>query len=888
MNSELEARLRSEIADSRKPGDADEHLHATLQLKDRLVKMFLRIPALQAAGTIPAKLSHAAAALTGREFFHACSIFLEDSEAGLIIVTAGESMYAADSNGDRYAGLRGRLDAAVETEFVHSVEHSETAYAAVLVPMRGHDGRIVGLTELEHDADSLCTVELLTLVEVFLLETAQSIEQFRLERELEASEATYRSLIDNVGDVIFRVNTSGKLTFVSRQVKDLLGLEWKAALGMPLLDWISPEHVERGQQALDAVLSGQAVALDVKIRTASGRDEVVFISANPVTEHGAIVGGLGVARNVTEKQRLEEQIRESERRYRALTENAYDAIFLVDPVTFAIVDVNPQAERLTGYARAELLNMSVMDLRRPQLADEVRRRIESVMVSGGGRFEDTPLICRDGREVPVDAAASVYEIEGKRYYQAIVRDISVQKQMNSTLNQRLMELRILAEVSDALQSAVDLQSVMSIVLTGVTAGKGLGFNRAFLFDYDKLNHELHGEAGLGPPSAEEAGRIWAELETKSLSLSEIFEEKLHSFPEDSSETFYLARQFVIPLDHDENVFARAVRNREALRVERAAAAAHLPQDFLNRYPADVFAIVPLVTRDDVMGVLLVDNLFTLHPIGDEDLNRLRLFANSAASAIERSRLLVSLERRLHELTITNKDLKVSRDRLIKTERLSAIGEVAASVAHEIRNPLTAIGGFARSVYSSLDDADKNRRKIEIILEETDRLEHMLSALLEFTRPAVPRFTDMDVNALIMQTVHFMATEIDPTVVEVAYELNPELPMVWADSQQIRQVLMNIIRNALQELPHGGRITVLTEPVGEMVQIAVQDTGQGIAPENLDKIFEAFYTTKPSGSGLGLPICAQIIRNHNGRIEALSRLGNGATFIISLPKAQKIS
>jgi signal transduction histidine kinase len=186
----------------------------------------------------------------------------------------------------------------------------------------------------------------------------------------------------------------------------------------------------------------------------------------------------------------------------------------------------------------------------------------------------------------------------------------------------------------------------------------------------------------------------------------------------------------------------------------------------------------------------------------------------------------------------------------------------------------------------MSENDKNRRKVEIILEETDRLEHMLSSLLEFTRPAVPRFTALDLNALVMQTIHFMGTEIDPGLFRVNYQLDPNLPRVWADSQQIRQVLLNIIRNALQEMPNGGSLTATTSENGNEVQIAIKDTGPGIPPENMDKIFEAFFSTKPAGSGLGLAICAQILRNHNGRIEAHSRVGDGATFMAILPAAQK--
>ncbi|MDD5087221.1 MAG: PAS domain S-box protein [bacterium] len=857
------------------------------RLNQRLVCLFRGVPDLVAAPSVPEKMLHAATILTGNDLYRGCEIVLEDPEQGILRVAKGDgySLESADI-AKRYTELKQRI--ADGKEQIESLDPAADGVSWILtLPVLSPDRRLMGVLCLQHDDATLNRSGLIEMVSVFLAEMVQAIEQFRMERELERNEARYRGIIDNVGDVIFQTDRDGRLTFVSRQVHQMLGRAWRDLLGVSILDHVSPADYERAANAMCEVLGGKAVRLDCNLMRPDGSEITLFVSANPIVENGTIIGGLGIARDVTEKRRLEEQIRDSERRYRALTENAYDAILLVEPETCIIVDANPQTEQLTGYSRAELLKMSLMDLRRPDQAGEVRQRIEEVMCAGVGRFEDTPLIRKSGEEVFVDTAASVYEVEGRRYYQAIVRDVTVQRDMNEALQKRVLEMQILAEVSDALQSAADLPSVMGIVLAGVTAGKGLGFNRGFILSYDKSNHELRGEAGLGPASAEEAGRIWSELAAKSMSLSDIFAEQLHRSSLESDAAFEYARRFVVSLDDEDNVFARVVRNREALCVDMRVENPHLPEDFLGLYRAKTFAVVPLVTRDDVMGVLLVDNLFTRHDIRDEDLHRLKLFANSAASAIERGRLLVSLERRLHELTLTNQDLKASRDRLIQTERLSAIGEVAANVAHEIRNPLTAVGGFARSVYASLSEGDKNRRKIEIILEETDRLEEMLSSLLEFTRPAVPRFTELDLNGFLMQTLHFMDGEIEANHVRVVFELDPDLPRVWADNQQMRQVVLNIVRNALQEMKQGGILTITTTGRKEDVLMAFRDTGPGIAPEGMDKIFEAFYTTKASGSGLGLSVCAQIVRNHNGRIEISSLPGEGAQFTISLPAAGRL-
>jgi PAS domain S-box-containing protein len=862
---------------------ASAPLSACQFLNRRLLSMFQRIPEIMAGGTLETKLHHAAEALTEQHFFDACVLHFADEDS-CIAIRSGAETTALDLSEDKCRQLL--LQFQPEILYLPLPELDEASSNVIAMPMRNHSGQTVGVAILRYSDQSLATEDLLKLVNIFLMETTQSAEQFKLEHELEEKENRYRSLLDNVSDTIFQVDLQGKIMFVSRHVEDILGMPWRAIRYRNFFDFVAPAALERAQDALNIVGNGKSVSLDLILQRPDNGSIIVSVTINAIHENGAVIGGLGVARDVTEKRRLEEQIQESERRYRALTENAYDAIFLADPETCGLVDVNPQAEKLTGYSRAELLRMSLYDLRRPHQHGDLRRRVEGVMQSGTGRYDDTTMLCKDGREISVDISASVYEIDKKRFYQTIVRDNSLQRSMHEAMNERIMELEILSAVSDAMQSAVDLQSVMGIVLTGVTAGEGLGFNRAFILSYDRENKELHGEAELGPRSPEEAGRIWSELASKGLSLPDILAERIRSFPRESEMMSDFVRHAVISLDDERNVFARAIRDREARRVNRREENPFLPDEFAGLYHADEFAIVPLVTRDDIIGALLVDNMFTHRSILDEDLHRLKLFANAAASAIERSRLLVKLERRLHELTLAYQDLKESRDRLVRSERLSAIGEVAANVAHEIRNPLTAIGGFARSVYSSLEESDKNRRKIKIVLEETDRLERMLTDLLVFTRPVLPVLAEVDLNQLVTDTLTFMIGEMDLTKVDIAYNLNENLPAVWGDAHLLRQVLLNIIRNALHEMPDGGRISFTSNVANNEVGLFIQDSGPGIPPEILDKIFDAFFTTRSTGSGLGLAICAQIMRNHNGRLEAVSRQGEGATFVVTLPCAEK--
>ncbi|MBI5059316.1 PAS domain S-box protein [candidate division KSB1 bacterium] len=862
----------------------DDKTREVLFAKERLTCLFQCVPAVMAAVTIEHKLAQAAAALCGPNFFRSARLYLDDVQKGMVTGEGGVPLVTLASI-ERYRDLRVLLGDQPSTTIAADTASGSGGQPVLIAPVRDHEGHLVGLAELgDGDEVSIPHPETLALIELFLTLTSQSIEQFRLERELEESEASYRSLIDNVGDVIFRTERDGKINFVSRQVIGMLGQHWRQVLGTNFFDHVRESDRSDVQVVLPYLLEGHSHVRDIGFLRQDGREMVAFVSLTPVTEHGAITGIMAVARDVTEKRRLERQIEDSEHRYRALLENANDAIVLIDPVSHRIVDANPQMLQLVGYSREELMRMTAFDIRPPSRQAEVQARIESVMSSGQGRFEDVPILRNDGEYVYVDTSASALELEGQRFYQAILRDVTAQRAMNDALNKRVIELQVLTEVSDALQSSVDLRSVMGIVLAGVTAGSGLGFNRAYILSFDESHAMLHGEAGVGPASAEDAWRIWSELNQKAMTLSEMFAQRVSGAAYDFEAQSQYARALRVDVSDEANPFSCAMRERDAVLVTRASDLADLPGEFLTQYQASEFAIVPLCTRDEVLGVLLVDNLFSLRPIEEEDLHRLKLFANSAASAFERGRLLVSLEKRLHELTLANQHLKESRDRLIKTERLSAIGEVAASVAHEIRNPLAAIGGFARSVYSSLGERDRNKQKVGIIIEETARLDEILRSILEFSRPSVPKFAEIDLNGLVLQTVHFMDAEIDDQLIQIHYELDPALPPAWADASQIRQVLLNIMRNSVQEMPGGGELRIRSEFVGTMLKLAVSDSGPGIPPERLEKIFDAFFTTKPSGSGLGLSICSQIVRNHNGRLEAFSNPGEGATFIMTLPAA----
>ena len=239
-----------------------------------------------------------------------------------------------------------------------------------------------------------------------------------------------------------------------------------------------------------------------------------------------------------------------------------------------------------------------------------------------------------------------------------------------------------------------------------------------------------------------------------------------------------------------------------------------------------------------------------------------------------------------QLEQTVETLKTTQAQLVQSEKLSAVGEFVAGVAHELNNPLAAVIGFSELLKNT--DADsKNRRYLDMIYKSAHRCQKIVQSLLSFARRHKPERKPVGVNGLIEAVLEIVHYQLRTSNIEVSLQLDPTLPVVLADDHQIQQVLLNVINNARQAIedhqPHGA-IKIATEATDQNVHIIIHDNGPGISEENLRRIFNPFFTTKEvgKGTGLGLSLCYGIIKEHGGTITPLSRPGGGATFIIELP------
>ncbi|HXK59916.1 MAG TPA: ATP-binding protein [Acidobacteriota bacterium] len=243
-----------------------------------------------------------------------------------------------------------------------------------------------------------------------------------------------------------------------------------------------------------------------------------------------------------------------------------------------------------------------------------------------------------------------------------------------------------------------------------------------------------------------------------------------------------------------------------------------------------------------------------------------------------------LEAASQELSRAYDQIQQTFDQLRQSDRLAALGQLSAGVAHEIRNPLGSIKGSIEILESEFPADHPKREFVDIIKEETSRLNNIVAAFLKFARPASPSMQLTSVGELIDSTLTLLKKEAEASRVNLEVHHASSLPAIRLDPDQIRQVLLNIVLNGIQAMPAGGRVEVRSSyrDSDRSVIIEVSDTGNGQPPEDLDQLFDPFYTTKPHGTGLGLSISYQLVHNHKGNLTVRRNDQGGLTFGISLP------
>jgi signal transduction histidine kinase len=303
-------------------------------------------------------------------------------------------------------------------------------------------------------------------------------------------------------------------------------------------------------------------------------------------------------------------------------------------------------------------------------------------------------------------------------------------------------------------------------------------------------------------------------------------------------------------------------------------------DAQSGYQTRSILCVPLKSQDRLIGVLEVLNKKDGQDFNEDDREVLTMLGNMIGPALENAQLYSRLK---EKLSLTVEELQVVEDKLLQTERLAALGKLSQGVAHEVRNPVMIIGGFARRLLKHLSPDEQAREMVDPILHQVHRLEQMVAEIEAFTILLEPDLKRRDLARVIDQVLAASAAALEQRQIAVERRVPPDLPRIPLDERLMSQALLHLIDNAMEAMPNGGQLTLAVTPEPKGLRLILTDTGVGIPPEDMPYLFDPFFSSKPDGTGMGLTKVHQVIRDHRGEIQITSVPRQGTEVNIWLPR-----
>jgi len=402
--------------------------------------------------------------------------------------------------------------------------------------------------------------------------------------------------------------------------------------------------------------------------------------------------------------------------------------------------------------------------------------------------------------------------------------------------------------NSGLMGTLDIEEILRLVLEGMT--KNIGFDRARLYLINEKRNILECKMAVG-----------------------IDEEKI--------------KEIALRLDPEDSVVARAVFERKPFIIADAGQDPRINPFLREKFSLRSLLVVPLLAKEKALGAIAADFLEPNKSITKETLESVMAFAQQAGLAIYNAFMyqeLKAFSQQMEEkIQKTTADLRKTEAQLIRSEKLAALGQLAAGIAHEIRNPLTSINILIHSLTENFPPETAHHEDLQVIEEEISRINEIVDQFLRFARPAPPLLQKTDALSIFEETLQLLRPQIEKNRIIVEKEFRA-LPPISMDREQMKQVILNLLLNAIQAMPNGGRLTLRGRVLenDRWVTFSIQDSGIGIPSEDMNKLFDPFFSTKEGGVGLGLPIAHRIIDQHHGKIEVDSATGKGTLLTVWLP------
>jgi PAS domain S-box-containing protein len=562
-----------------------------------------------------------------------------------------------------------------------------------------------------------------------------------------------------------------------------------------------------------------------------------LVASNPLKDSsGKVTSVLHAAMNITRRKRIEEALRESEERYRGLVESQVDLVVRSD-LDGRHLYVNEAYCCTFGKTSDQLLGQEFDTLIHPEDLPKAMAAVQSVLQPPHRATIEDRLLTVDGvRSFHWEVAGirnregKVVEIQGvgrditelKEVERALRNEISEREQMERMLRFEEARLEALWQLSQMADSSMEQIAEFSLEQQVKLTGSEVGCIGFLDEDEDILTvHSWSQSALQNGAGSREPRRIQV---------------------------------------RDAGIWAEAIRERRVV-VKNDLSNPDSPKkgDVCCHTPLSRMMLIPVFDNDRIVAIAGVGN--KAEEYSPSDARQLTLLMDGMWKIMQRERA----EKKLRE-----------------SERLSAMGRALAAVAHDMKTPLIAIGGFTLLAQRQIDSDSPVQEKLAIVVRETLRLENMLKDMLDFSRPLNLELSKGDMDTMVEECLPLFDLPAHEKGISVRYLSDSEVPQVSMDSMRVKQVLINLVTNAIQASPEGGEVIIRNSRNGNSVILDVIDGGCGIPPEKRSEIFSPFYTTRKEGTGLGLPIVKKIVESHRGHIEVFDNKGKGTVFRVVIP------
>jgi len=752
-----------------------------------------------------------------------------------------------------------------------------------------HEGRLAGLVSITD-----------------ITERKQAVEALR------QSEERYRTILEEMEDAYFEVDLGGHLTFVNNSVCRDLGYSREELIGMSYKGFTVEDDIESVFQVFNEVYQTGVPNKGSPWKTIrkDGVQGFAETSVSPLRNNkGEIIGFRGVGRDITERKQTEEKLQQSRENYRALFDSSVIGAIVLDAETMQVVMANKAAMKMFGFS-SETTGVNPLDF----VPSEDREKnleliVKEVFEKDSREAIDLPAVTKDGRKIWVSVTGAKITHGGRLAGLFSFTDITERKQAEEKLRQSEENYKTLFNSSVIGMYVMDAET-FKVVMGNRAAREMVGFSSAeegigvnpfdfvvpedrekvleiaineFLQD-SRQTHEIQviDKNGRRRWQSISIARIMHDGRLSSLvSFTDITERKRMEEALRQGEENYRAL-------FDSSVIGTFVLDAETMKVvvvNRAAtemfgfssvdeAVGINPLDFIPPEERDM--VLEIVTKE-----LFEQDLRQTHEVRAMTKDGREIWISITAARIMHGGKLAAL---VSFTDITEQ--RKQRERLMMTDRLASIGELASGAAHELNNPLTSIIGFSQLLMEK-EVPDDIREDLKLINSEAQRAAIVTNNLLAFARKHAPMKQLNQINNIIEDVLELRAREHKVNHIDVERYLARNLPEIMVDYFQMQQVFMNTIINAeyfMTKAHNRGTLTITTQKENSTVRISFADDGPGIPPENLGRVFDPFFTTKEAGkgTGLGLSICHGIVTEHGGQIYVRSQLGKGTTIFVDLP------